>query len=41
MDIYLYKMSWTPIVRHAMIKNNYSPYDATKKEYFIKRDKRR
>lgn len=37
---YLYKMSWTPIFRHSMIKNNYSPYDATKKEYFIKREER-
>ena len=37
---YLYKMSWTPIFRHSVIKNNYSPYDATKKEYFIKREER-
>jgi len=33
----LIKMVWTPIRRRAMIKYNYSPYDKSKSEYFMKR----
>lgn len=36
----LKKMAWTPIVRHAQIKYNYSPYNAELKEYFEKRDRK-
>lgn len=35
---YLYQMGWTPIRRHSMIKYNYSPYDSSKREYFISRE---
>ena len=34
---HLIKMRWTHIKRHAMIKFNYSPYDKSKREYFINR----
>jgi len=34
----LTKMAWTPIRRHVMIKYNYSPYDKSKSEYFMKRN---
>ena len=27
-------MSWVKIKRHVMIKHDYSPYDATKADYF-------
>ena len=37
---YLIKMSWYHIHYHAMIKHDYSPYDKTKKEYFVNRTKR-
>ena len=35
----IFKMSHIPIKRWNMIKHNYSPYDATKKEYFEQRVK--
>jgi RNA-directed DNA polymerase len=34
----LKKMAWTPIVRHAQIKHDYSPFNAELKEYFEKRN---
>jgi len=34
---YLIKMAWIPIVRHIMIKFNYSPFDKSKSKYFDKR----
>ena len=34
----LKKMAWTPIVRHAQIKHDYSPFNTDLKEYFEKRD---
>ena len=37
-EIQMLKMAWTPIVRHAMIKYNYSPFNKELKEYFRKRD---
>ena len=36
--IHLAKMSWVKIKRHVMIKHDYSPYDASKSEYFMLRD---
>ena len=33
----LKKMAWTPIVRHAQIKYDYSPFNKELKEYFEKR----
>ncbi len=36
---HIVKMSHIPIKRWYMIKHNYSPYDASKKEYFEKRAK--
>ena len=38
--IQLNKMSRIPIRRWNMIKHNYSPYDATKSEYFINRSRK-
>ena len=35
----IFKMSHIPIKRWKMIKHNYSPYDASKKEYFEERAK--
>lgn len=35
--LHIEKMSWCPIRRHTMIKFNYSPYDATKSDYFANR----
>lgn len=32
------KMVWTPVMRHAMIQYNYSPFNKNLKEYFEKRD---
>lgn len=34
------RMSWTKIERHIKIKQNNSPFDASLKEYFEKRDKK-
>ena len=34
---HMVKMAWYPIVRHNMIKFNYSPYDASKSDYFTNR----
>lgn len=31
-------MEWTPIVRHVLIKHNYTPYNASLKDYFEKRN---
>jgi RNA-directed DNA polymerase len=36
----LIKMSWIPIVRHAMVKYRNSPDDASLKQYFDERDKK-
>lgn len=36
----LIRMSWTKIERHIKIKQNHSPFDASLKEYFEKRDKK-
>lgn len=36
----LIKMSWIPIVRHAVVKYRNSPDDANLKEYFEERDKK-
>jgi RNA-directed DNA polymerase len=36
----LFKMSWIPIVRHAVVKYRNTPDDASLKEYFEKRDKK-
>lgn len=36
----LFKMSWIPIVRHAVVKYRNSPDDASLKEYFEGRDKK-
>jgi RNA-directed DNA polymerase len=36
----LFKMSWTPIVRHAVVKFRNSPDDASLKAYFEERDKK-
>lgn len=36
----LFKMSWVPIVRHAVVKFRNSPDDASLKEYFEERDKK-
>jgi RNA-directed DNA polymerase len=36
----LIHMGWTSIVRHEKIKQNYSPFDASLKDYFDKRDKK-
>lgn len=36
----LFKMSWIPIVRHVVVKYRNSPYDASLREYFEKRDKK-
>lgn len=38
--IQLFRMSWIPIVRHAVVKYRNSPDDASLKEYFEKRDKK-
>lgn len=38
--IQLFKMSWIPIVRHAVVKYRNSPDDASLKEYFEKKDKK-
>ncbi|WP_244998126.1 group II intron reverse transcriptase [Clostridium bowmanii] len=38
--IQLFKMSWIPIVRHAVVKFRNSPDDGSLKEYFEKRDKK-
>ena len=35
---HLFTMNWIPIKRWIMIKNNFSPYDRTKKEYFLNRE---
>lgn len=40
LKVQLFKMSWIPIVRHAMIKYRNSPDDASLKEYFQERDKK-
>ena len=34
---HIVKMAWCPIKRHTMIKFNYSPYDASKSDYFANR----
>ena len=34
---HLIKMSWTKIKRHKMITHNNSPYDKSKKDYFMNR----
>ena len=34
---HIVKMAWYPIKRHTMIKFNYSPYDASKSDYFANR----
>jgi RNA-directed DNA polymerase len=34
----LKKMSWTPIVRHTLIKHDSSPFDSTLKDYYQQRD---
>lgn len=36
----LKKMTWTPIVRHAMIKYNYSPFNKDLKKYYETRDRK-
>ena len=36
----LFRMSWIPIVRHAVVKYRNSPDDGSLKEYFEKRDKK-
>lgn len=36
----LKKMSWTPIMRHAQIKYNYSPFNVELKDYFERRDRK-
>lgn len=36
----IFKMSWIPIVRHAVVKYRNSPDDARLKEYFEERDKK-
>lgn len=36
----LFKMSWIPIVRHAVVKYRNSPDDASLEEYFEERDKK-
>lgn len=36
----LFRMSWIPIVRHAVVKYTNSPDDGSLKEYFEKRDKK-
>lgn len=36
----LFKMSWIPIVRHAVVKYRNGPDDASLKEYFEERDKK-
>lgn len=36
----IFKMSWIPIVRHAVVKYRNSPDDASLKEYFEERDKK-
>lgn len=36
----LFKMSWIPIIRHAVVKYRNSPDDASLKEYFEERDKK-
>jgi RNA-directed DNA polymerase len=36
----LFKMSWIPIVRHAVVKYRNSPDDGSLTEYFAKRDKK-
>jgi RNA-directed DNA polymerase len=38
--IQLFKMSWIPIIRHAVVKFRNSSDDASLKEYFEKRDKK-
>ena len=35
--LHMERMSWYPIRRHTMIKFNYSPYDASKSDYFANR----
>lgn len=35
---YMYKLSWTPIKRHLMVKGNNSPFDPNLKEYWRKRN---
>ena len=35
---HLFRMDWLPIKRWIMIKNNFSPHDRTKTEYFLKRE---
>jgi RNA-directed DNA polymerase len=39
-NIQLFKMSWIPIIRHAVIRYRNSPDNATLKEYFEDRDKK-
>jgi len=36
----LFRMSWKPIVRYAVVKYKNSPDDASLKEYFEKRNKK-
>lgn len=36
----LKKMAWTPIIRHPMVKYNYSPFNKELKEYYDLRDKK-
>jgi len=36
----IFKMSWIPIVRHAVVKHRNSPDDVSLKEYFQKRDEK-
>lgn len=35
---FMYKLSWTPIKRHLMVKGNNSPFDPSLKEYWLKRN---
>lgn len=35
---YMYKLAWTPIKRHIMVKGNYSPFDPSKKDYWARRN---
>ena len=34
---YIYKLAWTPIKRHIMVKGNYSPFDPSLKDYWTRR----
>ena len=38
---YLLKLSWTPIVRHVLVKGAASPDDPVLKEYWIRRERRK